>query len=470
MDAAAIEALGRGWLDTFGVLNLWMLAALAVVALADRLLARRVSAGWRMAMYAVVFLRLFAVEGLVSPFGLLPGEEAAAASGTMTLVAAEQVADVARASVVVVRPTWSWGTLVLAVHLLVAGTLLWRLVRGHRRVAAIVREANVVVVPGHGALTLVHPEAGPLATGILRPRVVLPPSVLELPPTQRDAVVRHERAHLRHRDPLLQAALATTCALAWPVLAVWLAASRLRVLMELRADEQATQPLDRTETKAYGQMLLRIASTGGFAAPALGLGHGQLAARLRALGRRRRASVATQAFAVGLAATTSFVLIAQRADETPEVIPMPDEPETIEHEEQRYDACVLDQAVLRPEGEGADEADERYEKGVVAAARGDLETAEQELQEAAWLAASVRYDYRAAASGARLVEVMAAQGEYEEALAWSLHAQVAFRRLPPVRAEIRFRRAMADVLTATGRAEGAAAAQAEADRLAALCP
>lgn len=462
MDAAAIEALGRGWLDTLGALNLWMLAALAVVAFADRLLARRVSAGWRMAMYSVVFLRLFVVEGLVSPLGLLPGEEAAAASGTMTLVAADQVADVARASVVVVRPTWSWGTLALALHLLVAGMLLWRLVRGHRRVAAIVREANVVVVPGQGAPMLVHPEAGPLATGILRPRVVLPPSVLELPPTQRDAVVRHERAHLRHHDPLLQAALATTCALAWPVLAVWLAASRLRVLMELRADEQATQPLDRTETKAYGQMLLRIASAGGFAAPALGLGHGQLAARLRALGRRRRASVATQAFAVGLAATTSFVLIAQRADETPEVIPTP--------EEQRYDACVLDQPVLRPEGESADEADERYEKGVVAAARGDFETAEQELQEAAWLAASVKYDYRAAAAAARLVEVTAAHGNYEDALAWARHTEAAFKRLPPNRAEIRFRRAVADVLAATGNVDGAAASWAEADRLATLCP
>lgn len=470
MDAAGMEALGRGWLDTLGALNLWMLAALAVVVLADRLLARRVSAGWRMAMYSVVFLRLFAVEGLVSPFGLLPGEGAAAVSGKTTLVAADQVADVARASVVVVRPTWSWGTFVLALHVLVAGALLWRLIRGHRRVAAIVRESNVVVVPGHGALTLVHPEAGPLATGILRPRVVLPPSVLELPPTQRDAVVRHERAHLRHRDPLLQAALATTCALAWPVLAVWLAASRLRVLMELRADEQATQPLNRTETKAYGQMLLRIASAGGFAAPALGLGHGQLTARLRALGRRRPASVATQALAVGLAATTSFVLIAQRADETPEVTPAPEEPPTIVHQEQRYDACVLDQPVLRPEGENADKADERYEKGVVAAARGDLETAEQELQEAAWLAASTRYDYRAAASTGRLVEVTAARGNYEDALAWARHTEAAFKRLPPNRAEIRFRRAVADVLAATGDADGAAAAQAEADRIAALCP
>ena len=470
MDAAAMEAFGRRWLETLGALNLWMLAALVVVVLADRLLARRVGAGWRMAMYSVVFLRLFAIEGWTSPFGLLPGEEVAVASGSMTLVAADRVADVARASVVVVAPTWSWGTLVLAVHVLVAGGLLWRLVRGHRRIAAIVREADVVHVPGGEAPTLVHPQAGPLATGILRPRVVLPQSVLELPPTQRDAVVRHEQAHLRHRDPLLQAALATTCALAWPVLAVWLAASRLRVLMELRADEQATQPLDRAQTKEYGQMLLRIASGGGFAAPALGLGHGQLAARLKALGRRRRASVATQAFAVGLAATTSFVLIAQRADETPEVIPISEEPQTITHPEQRYDECVLDQPVLRPEGDGADTADARYDKGVVAAARGDFETAEDELQEAAWLAASLRYDYRAAASAARLVEVTAARGNYQDALAWARHTEAAFKRVPPVRAEIRFRRALADVLAATGDAEGAAEAQAEADRIAGLCP
>ena len=218
-------------------------------------------------------------------------------------------------------------------------------------------------------------------------------------------------------------------------------------------------------------MLLRIASAGGFAAPALGLGNGQLAARLRALGRRRRASVATQAFAVGLAAMTSFVLIAQRTDEEARVVQtLAAEPETTPYVEQRHDECVLDQPVQRPDGDGADEADERYEKGVVAAARGDFETAEQELQEAAWLAASVRYDYRAAASAARLVEVTAERGNYEDALGWSRHTEAAFERLPPIRAEVRFRRALADVLAATGDADGAAAAQAEADRLASLCP
>ena len=470
MDAVAVEAFGRRWLETLGEVNLWMLAALAVVVLADRLLARRVGAGWRMAMYSVVFLRLLAVEGWASPLGLLPGAESAAATSSMALVAADPVAEaaVAGSASLVAAPTWSWGTLVIAVHLLGALVLGWRLVAGHWRVAAVVREAKPVEVGGRGAVALLHPTAGPLAVGLLRPRVVLPPSVLELPTRQRDAVIRHERAHLRHRDPVIQAALATACALAWPVLAVWLAASRLRVLMELRADEHATRPLDRSETKEYGQMLLRIASTGAFA-PALGLGHGHLAARLRALGRRRRASVATQAFAVGLAATTSFVLIAQRADEEPP----PPQPDTVAAEDTpvpQTTECTLDKPVPRPDDPGSDRADARFQRGIEAFDRGELETAESELAEAAWLAASIKYDYRAAASAARLVEVTAAQGNYEDASAWARHTEAAFKRLAPNRIEIRFLRAAADVAVMTGDANAAADYRATAHQLESLCP
>ncbi len=455
----AIEALGRRWLETLGTLNLWMLAAFVAVLLADRLLARRVSAGWRMAMYSVVFLRLFVAEGWSSPLALLPGETIVVSTGTGSLVAAEPVAEVARSSVPVSAPSWSWGTVVLAVHLLGAALLLVRLVRAHRRLAAVLR-GSVAELPEFGAKTALHPTAGPLATGILRPRVVLTPAVLALSKRQRDAVVRHEQAHLRHRDPLLQLLLSVSCALSWPVLAVWLAASRLRVLMELRADECATQPLDRVQTRAYGRLLLDLASGGGWRAPALGLVHGQLPARLRALGRRRRASVVTQALAVGLAAAPSIVLIARRAD---------DAPERTNSFVAADGSCLLDRPVLRPDGEVVDKADGFFQRAEAAFAAGDLETASENMQEAQWYAASAGWDHRAAVAAMRMVEITAAAGEYQDALGWARHAEAAFKRIGHRRAEIRFFHVVADLHATQGDVLAAAEAEAKAERIASLC-
>ncbi len=94
------------------------------------------------------------------------------------------------------------------------------------------------------------------AVGLLRPHIVLDPAFgAELDPAAREAVLAHERAHARHRDPLRVwlAQLATD--LQWPFppastrLDTWLEA------LEIARDDEARRAGARGEDLASGLLL-----------------------------------------------------------------------------------------------------------------------------------------------------------------------------------------------------------------------
>ncbi len=124
---------------------------------------------------------------------------------------------------------------------------------------------------------------GPATIGVFRPRVVLPPWVLGLPPWQRSYVVRHEEEHRRARDSgLLVLAAIPLIVIPW-ALPLWWQVKRLRLAVELDCDRRVVRRLGRPE--AYASLLLRVAEVGWqrpFVQAAL-LGGGALELRLRAL-------------------------------------------------------------------------------------------------------------------------------------------------------------------------------------------
>ena len=111
-------------------------------------------------------------------------------------------------------------------------------------------EARVV----GGVPVLVTEHVGPAAVGARRPSILLPRWALDLDAALLDLVVRHEREHLRARDPLLLlAGLAAIVLVPW-LLPVWWAWHRLRLAAEVDCDARVLRA--RPDVRRYGQLLL----------------------------------------------------------------------------------------------------------------------------------------------------------------------------------------------------------------------
>ena len=112
-------------------------------------------------------------------------------------------------------------------------------------VRALVRAARALRVSADGVAAA--------AVGLLRPRILLDPVFsAELDPAARDAVLAHERAHTRHRDPLRIWLARAATDLQWPFrspsvrLDAWLEA------LELARDDEARHAGARGEDLASG--------------------------------------------------------------------------------------------------------------------------------------------------------------------------------------------------------------------------
>ena len=102
-----------------------------------------------------------------------------------------------------------------------------------------------------------HAQIGPAACGITKPMIVLPHGVLHaIKASELEAVLAHEIAHLRRRDPLFVTCLNFMCAVAWPLLPLWFARARILSLIELAADEKALGLATIQERRAYGRVFI----------------------------------------------------------------------------------------------------------------------------------------------------------------------------------------------------------------------
>lgn len=143
--------------------------------------------------------------------------------------------------------------------------------------------------PRRVQLTCAHRLPVPVALGIRRPEICVPPRVLShLDPAAQETLLAHELGHLARRDPLwLNAVALLTCVLFFQPLN-WLARRRLRELSELLCDDWAVQRTGQPLTLA--RCLAEVAgwslgSSRGALLPAPGMADrpGQLARRVRRL-------------------------------------------------------------------------------------------------------------------------------------------------------------------------------------------
>ena len=138
-------------------------------------------------------------------------------------------------------PVWNWETVFLGVYLLGAFALLLRLAVGTIR-------ANRLT----GASC-----AAPVTVGFLCPRIVLPAGAADWPSAQLDAVLTHEREHVRRRDPLFQWLALFNRAVFWFHPAAWWLECKLSALAEEACDAAV---LDRGhDPREYSEWLLELA-------------------------------------------------------------------------------------------------------------------------------------------------------------------------------------------------------------------
>ena len=106
----------------------------------------------------------------------------------------------------------------------------------------------------------------PFCCGLLRPTIVLPSGLLE--DQALAAVLRHEVAHLRHRDPWSQALFALALPVLWFHPLFWSLRHRIRFAAELLADERAAQDSSRCD---YARSMIGLAETHTVDGPAVAI-------------------------------------------------------------------------------------------------------------------------------------------------------------------------------------------------------
>ncbi|HEV7504755.1 MAG TPA: M56 family metallopeptidase [Thermoanaerobaculia bacterium] len=101
---------------------------------------------------------------------------------------------------------------------------------------------------------------GPSTLGLWKPVVALPLDWLAtLPPAAAVCVARHELAHARRRDPLINALVRTVRAALWPAAPLWLLERMIHTEREAAADAAAVGPHDGDRVADYASALVAAA-------------------------------------------------------------------------------------------------------------------------------------------------------------------------------------------------------------------
>src|SRR5215813_133198 len=174
--------------------------------------ARRLA--WIGVLVAMLLLPAMTTWGPKAPLPVLPAAreqlapELPASEGGRTLPASQSVEDKRTSDASATRPSLkaepprlprNWGWITLVCYFMGVGAMVIRMAIGAIQARSMIRQATFV----DGARVSAQ-CASPVTVGWLRPLVVLPEGWRSWPVAKLDAVLTHEREHVRRRDPLVQ--------------------------------------------------------------------------------------------------------------------------------------------------------------------------------------------------------------------------------------------------------------------------
>lgn len=161
-------------------------------------------------------------------------------------------AAVARSQAIGRSSLWPSLNVVLTVWAIGTALLLLRLAIGYWRISRVIR-AGFPVAPGMYAADVTVP----IATGLVRPVVLMPRAAAEWPDWQRAAAVRHERAHIERGDLTANFITHVACAAYWFHPLVWVFSAALRREQETACDDAVLH--SGFEPATYAEALLAVA-------------------------------------------------------------------------------------------------------------------------------------------------------------------------------------------------------------------
>lgn len=312
-------------------------AGFALWLLRERSAATREMLG-RWVLLALVLLPVIAVSGV--RLQILPnvfGDELLrAASATANSVALSDgmplVSNTATASE---APSSNWIAVLAWIPPIWIGgmcALLLRILLGHALAAHRLFGRNATQLPAElcQQLAVVDPRlavitpatAQPVAAGLLRPRIALPPAFLHWPPTRQAAVLAHERAHVQRRDGTAVVLRQLARAIWWPHPLVWALTRRLALLSEQACDdrviEQGVGVVSYAKTLVDVARDLRLPANPGLPVSAMTMTTSQLEQRVRALlqSNSDRSRPRAAARFAAASATLVFALLCGASDAT----------------------------------------------------------------------------------------------------------------------------------------------------------
>lgn len=307
----------------FLLLSLWGGAA-ALGALAVSALLRRVHTPSRMLcwLWLAVGLRFALPWGIPLTLPRPRNEQLAQAADTVQALTegpAPTPAPVIQVPAAAAASAAPWYTQLTVWHLLVAVWAVGVLVLAVRAVAGYARLRHAVALAcktGDGCYSGDCVPA-PFTLGIFHPRIYLPAA---LTGAARQAVVLHERTHLRRHDPQIKPLFYAVVCLHWFNPLAWLAFRQLEREMESACDEAAVRDCDAAARNAYCESILQYALQGRMAPGSLAFGQGSVKTRIVHLLHYRKigaGALVVCAAAVGLS-VTACMMQPQVEEATPE--------------------------------------------------------------------------------------------------------------------------------------------------------
>lgn len=170
--------------------------------------------------------------------------------------AADRTSASARPAPIAALPV-DWMRFAAILYALAAGALLLRLFAGLGLSVRIFRRSRPTGIFADGSQVRESGEiASPVTIGLLRPAILLPMEWRGWNPATLDAVLAHERSHIRRRDPAVQFFSAAHRAILWASPLSWLLHRRIvRTGEEISDDDAIAATRDRV---SYAEILLEF--------------------------------------------------------------------------------------------------------------------------------------------------------------------------------------------------------------------
>ena len=206
------------------------------------------------------------------------------------------------------------------------------------------RKSRTLFREGKTPVYVSEAVASPCLFGLFRPAVYLTPEAAELPETQMEQVLLHERTHLRQGDTVWGLLRCLCLAVWWWNPLVWLAAACSRRDGELSCDEKVLRTLGEEKRLEYGHTLVDLLprkTPGALLCTATISGGKAMKERLERIVKKPRVWLAAVGLVLALtaaAAVLSFAGKGEAAGPEPEITPTPmatAEPETSWQEQYR---------------------------------------------------------------------------------------------------------------------------------------